>query len=63
MLDRELRIKYLFSTRADNIYNPQDTVEQDDEREAAFGLMVTSGLRKIFVGLESGAESGIFQRV
>ena len=56
IIENNSTLKFRLSCRADSIYNPEDTAEERQERIEVFRLLKQAGLRKVFIGIESGSE-------
>lgn len=54
-------IYFSLSVRADNIYNPQGSIQENLKRKLLFKNLKQSGLVKVFIGLESMSNSQLLR--
>lgn len=50
-------LKFNFSTRANHLFDPKDSVAADADRLQVWKFCVESGLQNVFLGLESGSDT------
>ena len=55
LIEKDIRLSYWIQTRADNLYSPSATPQENEKKLEAIRLFHKAGLQRILLGVESGS--------